>query len=79
MTFHWAGCSFRPGLWCHGEPGVRAAVGGGAERSGLSGVCLAGIFQAAPSFRLCLPGRISRSGGAGDGLSVRDSVTASEG
>ena len=49
-----------PGLDFTAGPGFLAAVDVGTECSGLSGVCLAGIFLAALSFRLCLPVRISR-------------------
>lgn len=49
-----------PGLDFTVGPGCLAAVDVGAECSGLSGVCLVGIFLAALSFRLCLPVRISR-------------------
>lgn len=41
--FHWHGCSFKPGLRFHSEPGFLAAVDVGAEGSSLSGARLAGI------------------------------------
>lgn len=68
-----------PGLDFTVGPGFLAAVDVGAECSGLSGVCLAGIFLAALSFRLCLPMRINRCVEMGLALSIRDSVTTSEG